>query len=177
MHKLWSLFVCCWLASAGPNCIVATAFADNRQGSINIDFFFHLAVVPDQTVTGDWFDVQVIAEPIEPDQPLPAIKVIDANGTAYPMTRKRLKWPGTNDDSVYVHAAMVKLAKNAVNRIRVVAGNKEISLAIKQKPTLVIKKASNPIELIAHVKEGIGNPEIDVIEIAYDEPDLGRLLK
>jgi hypothetical protein len=138
--------------------------------------FFHLVVVPDQTVTNGEFEVQVIAENIDPNSPPSVPFVFDASGKSSDMALKHLKWPGTNDDSVTVYSVKVRLARNRTNNIKVLSGNKQIAFSIRHKSALNVRVASSRAELIRYVKAAISDPSIDVVEVGYEEQDLGGTL-
>lgn len=138
--------------------------------------FFHLAIVPDQTVSTATFEVQVIAENIDPATSPSAPRVIDGSGTSHVMVLKTLKWPRTAVDSVTVYSAVIPLVTNQVNSIKVVSGIKEISFSIRHKSALSVLTASNAGNLVAHIKAAMIDPTIDVVEINYDEPDLGTVI-
>lgn len=138
--------------------------------------FFHLVVVPDQTVTAETFEVQVIAEHIDPRDIEIAPIAIDGYGKSRQMALKTLKWPGTADDSVTVYSIILPLVKNQVNTIKVTSGAKALAFLVRHKSVLQIRSASSPIELVKHIKAAISDPMIDVVLIDYDEVDLGRIV-
>jgi hypothetical protein len=138
--------------------------------------FFHLVVVPDQTVSTATFEVQVIAESIIPTSPPCAPTVIDGSGTSHAMALKTLKWPGTAVDSVQVYSAVIPLVSNTVNNIKAVSGAKQINFAIRHKPALLISTASDSVDLVAKIRAAMIDPSIDVVEIDYNEPDLGSAI-
>jgi hypothetical protein len=135
--------------------------------------FFHLAVVPDQTVTSATFEVQVIAENIDPASPPSAPIVTDAGGGSYTMVPKTLQWPGTALNSVTIYSAVVPLLANQVNNLNVNSAAKNISFSIKHKAALNIQHAVNAAGLIALIQSAHTDATIDVIEVDYAEADLG----
>jgi hypothetical protein len=135
--------------------------------------FFHLAVVPDQTVTSATFEVQLIAENINPTTPPSAPQVTDHAGVTHVATLKTLKWPGTAVDSVAVYSAIIPLTANTNNNIQAVSGTKVISFSIRHKAALNSLTATNAGELRTHILTGNTDATVDVVEIDYNEPDLG----
>lgn len=138
--------------------------------------FFQLAIVPNQTVNTATFEVQAIAENINPTTFPSAPQVVDGSGTSHAMALKTLKWPGTVDDSVSIYAAVIPLVVDQTNSIKVVSGTKEISFSIKHKSTLSVLSATNATALVTHIKTAMTDPSIDVVEIDYDELDLGTAI-
>jgi hypothetical protein len=138
--------------------------------------FFHLLIVPDQTVTTDIFEVQVIAEKVNPSSPLAAPNVLDGNGKSLKMVNKTLKWPSTNDNSIDIYSAIVSLARNQINNIKVTSGKKRLEFSIRHKSALNVRLASDRKELASHIRSAISDPSIDVVELGYDEPDLGSAI-
>lgn len=146
-------------------------------GTIHTADFFQLAIVPDQTVSGSSFEVQVIAELLNPNAgTLVPPSVIDGSGASHTMTPKVLKWPGTAEDSVTIWSATIPMVSDQVNNIKVVSGTKELPFSIRHKSTLSVLTASNATQLISNIKAAITDPTIDVIEVAYNEPDLGSAI-
>lgn len=135
--------------------------------------FFHLAIVPNQTVSTATFEVQVIAENIDPTSLPSAPVVVDHGGTSHAMVLKTLKWPGTAIDSVTVYSATIPLTANTVNNIQAVSGAKTINFSIRHKAALNILTAVNAADVRAHIVTANTDSTVDVIEIDYDEPDLG----
>src|SRR5665647_331037 len=144
--------------------------------TVSTSDFFHLAIVPDQTVSTATFEVQVIAENINPTPPPSAPSVIDGSGTSHVMALKTLKWPGTADDSVTVYAAVIPLVANQVNSIKAVSYTKEINFSIRHKSALTVTTALNAVDLVTKIRAAMIDPSIDVVEINYDEPDLGTAI-
>ena len=139
--------------------------------------FFHLVIVPDQTVTAATFEVQVIAENINLATPLPtAPVVIDDSGNSHTMAPKTLQWPGTATNSVSIWAVTIPLSSNKVNAINVVSGTKKISFSVQHKTSLNIVTTPNSAALIAAVKAAMTDPTIDVVEANYSEASLGTTL-
>ncbi len=140
--------------------------------------FFHLAVVPNQTVSTATFEVQVIAENIIPTSPPTAPRVLDGSGASHAMALKTLKWPGAGPgsgvDSVAVYSAVIPLVANQVNNIKAVSGTKEINFSIKHKAALNVVHATTPLQLVNFLQTATTtDPSIDVIEVDYVEADLG----
>lgn len=138
--------------------------------------FFHLAVVPYQTVTTASFEVQVIAENTNLNSPPPAPVVTDANGANHTMVLKTLQWPDGSGPSVQVYSAVVPLKLGQLNDIRVTSGIKVLLFPITQKSALNIRTATDSISLQNDIKAAIADPTIDVIQIGYDEADLGLIV-
>lgn len=145
--------------------------------------FFHLAIVPEQTVSTATFEVQVIAENIDPTSLPFAPIVIDGSGISHVMALKTLKWPGTAVDSVTIYSATIPLAANQVNNIKAVSGTKELPFSIRHKSALNVLHAANSAELQAYLKtatcSNVGctpDTTIDVIEVDYVESDLGAVI-
>jgi hypothetical protein len=136
--------------------------------------FFHLVVVPNQTVTTETFEVQVIAEHIDPRDIEIAPIAIDGYGKSRQMALKTLKWPGTTDDSVAVYSVIVPLVTNQENTIKVTSGARALAFLVRHKSVLQTRSASSPTELAQLIKAAISDPMIDVVLIDYDEVDLGR---
>jgi ribosomal protein L7Ae-like RNA K-turn-binding protein len=139
--------------------------------------FFQLAIVPNQTVSASTFEVQAIAELFNPNAgTLVPPSVIDGSGNSHAMAPKVLKWPGTAEDSVTIWSATIPLVSDQVNNIKVVSGTKELPFAIRHKSALSVLTASNPTQLVNDIKAAITDPSIDVIQVAYDEPNLGSAI-
>lgn len=153
-----------------------TQVITNVSTSVSTSDFFHLAIVPDQTVSTATFEVQVIAENIDPSTTPSAPQVIDGSGTSHVMAFKTLKWPGTAVDSVTIYSATIPLVANQVNNIKAVSGTKEINFSIRHKSALSVSTASNAADLAAKIKAAMTDPSIDVVEIDYNEPDLGSAI-
>lgn len=137
--------------------------------------FFHLAVVPNQTVSTATFEVQVIAENIDPATSPSAPTVVNG-GVSTTMTLKTLQWPMTAVDSITVYSAVISLVPNQVNNIKVVSGTKEINFSIRHKPALSVSTALNAADLVTKIKAAMTDPSIDVVEVDYNEPDLGSAI-
>lgn len=137
--------------------------------------FFHLAIVPNQTVNQTSFEIQVIAENINPATSPTAPVVVDGSGASHTMTPKTLKWPGTIENSITIWSATVPLVIDQVNNLTVVSGTKTIPFSIKHKTSLVIQTATNPTELVTKIKGALADSSVDVIQIDYNEADLGNI--
>jgi hypothetical protein len=144
--------------------------------TITTSDFFHLAVVPDQTVTTATFEVQVVAENINPAIPPAAPVVIDDSGISHAMAPKTLQWPGTAINSISIWAATIPLSSNKVNAIKVVSGTKQIAFSVRHKAALNIVTAANSAALIVAVKAAMTDPSIDIVEANYDDADFGATL-
>lgn len=144
--------------------------------TITTSDFFHLAIVPNQTVSTATFEVQVIAENIDPTSLPSAPVVVDHGGTSHAMVLKTLKWPGTAIDSVTVYSATIPLIANQVNNIKVVSGTKELPFSIRHKSAPSVSTASNAADLVAQIRAAMIDPTIDVVEIDYNEPSLGTAI-
>lgn len=168
------LFIGCGSGSSdgAPNAGVQQTNVDSQISA----HFFHLAVVPQQTVTATTFDVQVIAENADLNSPPTAPTVTDANGTKHTMALVMLQWPDNSGPSVQVYSAVVPLLANQLNSIHVTSGTKSLQFQIAHKSSLTIQTATNATDLQSKVKAAISDPNIDVIRIGYDEPDLGLVL-
>lgn len=138
--------------------------------------FFKLAIVPNQTLVESTFEVQVIAESLDLSQTVTPPIVIDHAGISHTMTLKTLKWPGTTEDSISLYSSTIPLTPNSMNSIRIVSGTKEISFSLRHKSNLSILSAANATELSAHIKSAIADGSIDVVEVNYNEADLGAIL-
>ena len=139
--------------------------------------FFQLAIVPNQTVSASAFEVQAIAELLNPNTgTLAPPNVIDGSGNSHAMAPKVLKWPGTAEDSVTIWSATIPLVSDQVNNIKVVSGTKELPFSIRHKSALSVLTASNSTQLVNDIKAAITDPTIDVIQVAYNEPDLGSVI-
>ncbi|MBU0621663.1 MAG: hypothetical protein KJ795_07435 [Gammaproteobacteria bacterium] len=148
-----------------------------ETGTITTAEFFQLAIVPDQTVSASSFEVQAIAELLNPDAgTLVPPSVIDGSGGSHAMAPKVLKWPGTAEDSVTIWSATIPLLSDRVNSIKVVSGTKELPFSIRHKSVLSVLIASNDAQLVNDIKAAITDPSIDVIQVAYNEPDLGSAI-
>ena len=159
----------------GDNTINAT-FSAVTVSTISTADFFHLAIVPNQTVTQTSFEIQVIAENINPATSPTSPIVTDDNGATFAMETKMLKWPGTNENSVSVYSKTIQLNTDKVNNLKVTSGTKEMPFSIKHKSTLSVQTATSPTDLASKVKASITNPSVDVIEVAYNEADLGAVI-
>lgn len=138
--------------------------------------FFKLVVVPNQSIVERFFEVQVIAENLDLSQIVTAPVVIDHSGTSHVMTLKTLKWPGTTEDSISLYSSTIPLTPDSLNNVRIVSGTKEITFSLRHKSNLSILSAANTTELRAHIKSAIADGSIDVVEVNYDEADLGAIL-
>jgi ribosomal protein L7Ae-like RNA K-turn-binding protein len=139
--------------------------------------FFQLAIVPNQTVSARSFEVQVIAELLNPNAgTLTPPNIIDGSGGSHAMAPKVLKWPGTAEDSVTIWSATIPMVSDQVNNIKVVSGTKELPFSIRHKSALSVLTASNATQLVSDIKAAITDPTIDVIQVAYNEPDLGSAI-
>lgn len=139
--------------------------------------FFKLAIVPNQTVSTSTFEVQIIAELLNPNAgSLAAPSILDNGGTAHTMTAKILQWPGTVENSITVWSATVPLVSDQVNNLTAVSGTKTIPFSIKHKSALNILTATNSTQLINYVKSAITDPTIDGIQVTYNETNLGGIL-
>ena len=139
--------------------------------------FFQLAIVPDQTVTTSTFEVQAIAELLNPSAgTLVSPSVIDGSGNSHVMSPKVLQWPGTTQDSITIWSATIPLVNDQVNSIKVMSGTKKIDFSIRQKSSLSVLVASNSTQLVSQIQAAIVDPTIDVIQVAYNEPDLGAAI-
>jgi hypothetical protein len=165
-----ALFGC--LTDGGSGGDAATTSATAATGAD----FFHLAIVPDQTVTTATFDVQAIAENIDPASPLSAPIVIDSSGGSHTMVLTTLQWPGTATNSVSIWSATIPLLANQVNAIRLLSGSKEIDFSIRHKPGLNVVTVANSAALFAAVQAAMTDPTVDVVEANYNEPSLGTVL-
>ncbi|MBI5401053.1 MAG: hypothetical protein HZB12_02985 [Candidatus Yonathbacteria bacterium] len=157
------------------NHTIAVTFGVGTQAPTTADFF-KLAIVPNQTVNTSTFEVQVIAENINPATSPSAPIVTDGSGVSHVMTLKTLKWPGTIEDSITVWSSTVPLVSGQVNNLTVVSGTKTIPFSIKHKTTLNVLTATNSTQLVSDVKAAITDPTIDVIRVAYNETNLGGVL-
>lgn len=155
-----------------------TSQAENTDttGRPTTSDFFQLAVVPDQTVSTPTFEVQVIAENVDPNRaPTPPV-VVDGAGVSSAMSLVTLKWPGTTENSIQVYSKAVPLIQDQINNIKVTSGSKEISFSVRHKSAKSVLTASNGTELASFIKTAISDPTVDVVEINYDEPDLGGII-
>jgi hypothetical protein len=165
----------CLSGGGGGDSGTAATPATPPTTAITTADFFKLAVVPDQTVSSATFEVQVIAENIDPATS-PSAPVVVKGGVSTAMILKTLQWPGTAINSVTVFAATIPLTANQVNSIKVVSGTKEINFSIRHKAALSVSTASNAPDLVAKIQAAMTDPSIDVVEIGYNEPDLGAAI-
>lgn len=176
LFALFAMTLILAVSACGDGAIPSTVAPENGA-TIPAADFFQLAIVPNQTVSASTFEVQAIAELLNPNEgTLAPPSVIDGSGNSHDMVPKVLKWPGTTEDSIAIWSVTIPLANNQVNNIKVVSGAKELAFSIRHKSALTELTALTPTQLINDIKAAITDPSIDVIQVAYNEPDLGSAI-
>lgn len=159
----------------GENSASAPAPASLPVADTTVDFL-HWATVPNQVTTQASFELEVIADNLNPLRNVEAPVAVDAFGVRHLMAIKILKWPGTTTDSVAVYAATVPLKGNQVNALSVVSGSKTLTMNVVQKSSIDLQVANDSAQLFSLVRSALTASSVDVIELQYDEADLGAAL-
>ena len=165
---------------------------DNRDAGVvqasDVDVL-KLAVVPEQTVSDISFIVQVLAENIDPAFPVghndlsPTVTL--NGGGALSMSPSFLKWPDpatpggfTTEDSVGVWEQTITLSGDATNIITVSSSTEDITFNVHHKAAPDIATVTTRPQLQTQIREALTdiNPAITVIELNYNETDLGEAL-
>jgi hypothetical protein len=154
---------------------VTPAHGEEGRRSERCDFF-HIVSVPDQVTTESSLELQVIAENVDPALTFGHPVVADSRGRVLAMDLRQLKWPGTKDGSVSVHAVKLPLDISGSHVFKVHCGTKQLEYSIQKKDRLTTRVSKDPEEFVSHLRSALKDSGIDKVEIDYDEPALNRLM-